>query len=192
MTPELIGILAVGATVIGLMLTFRRDARADLAELRKDVQALTERMSRLEGRMSRLEGVIEGFFARTRSPRRPRLTAPNRARGVSSPTNSVALAKPTRPARFHVSASHRPPTTCHPSPESVHYPSKPRNPIPDANRLPRPPPAASSMSPLPRVRPLPAIPLLTAHPFAFTLSNLTAHFSSLTPLAPVIPAQCLP
>ena len=57
MTPELIGILAVGATVIGLMLTFRRDARADLAELRKDVQALTERMSRLEG-------VIEGFFAR--------------------------------------------------------------------------------------------------------------------------------
>ena len=37
------------------------------------------------------------------------------------------------------------------------------------------------MSPLPRVRPLPAIPLLTSHPFAFTLSNLTAHFSSLTP-----------
>ena len=63
MPPELIGILAVGATVIGLMLTFRRDARADLAELRQDVHALTERMSRLEGRMSRLEGVIEGFFA---------------------------------------------------------------------------------------------------------------------------------
>ena len=113
--------------------------------------------------------------------------------GVSSPTNTVALAKPTRPARFHVSASHRPPTTCHPSPESVHYPSKPRNPIPNAPRLPRPPPlAASSMSPLPPVRPLPAIPILTSHPFAFTLSNLTAHFSSLTPLAPVIPAQCLP
>ena len=55
-TPELIGILAVGATVIGLLLTFRRDARADLAEvradladLRKDVQALTERVSRIEG-----------------------------------------------------------------------------------------------------------------------------------------------
>ena len=75
MTPELIGILAVGATVIALMLTFRREARADnhalraefhaaLADLRKDVQGLTERMSRLEGRMSRLEGVIEGFFAR--------------------------------------------------------------------------------------------------------------------------------
>ena len=70
MTPELIGILAVGATLIGLLITFRRDARADMAEvrsdladLRKNVQALTERVSRLEGRMSRLEGVIEGFFA---------------------------------------------------------------------------------------------------------------------------------
>ena len=66
MTPELIGILAVGATVIGLLLTFRRDmradsqalraeVRADLAALRKDVQALTERMSRVEG-------VIQGLF----------------------------------------------------------------------------------------------------------------------------------
>ena len=68
MTPELIGILAVGATLIGLLVTFRRDARAemadirsDLADLRKDVQALTERVSRLEG-------VIEGFFA-GRGPR---------------------------------------------------------------------------------------------------------------------------
>ena len=79
MTPELIGIFAVGATIIGLLITFRRDARADnqalraefradnqrlradlnagLADVRKDVQALTERVSRLEG-------VIEGLFAR--------------------------------------------------------------------------------------------------------------------------------
>jgi len=74
-TPELIGILAVGATLIGLLIAFRRDTRADiqalraefradladvrtnLADLRKDVQALTERVSRLEG-------VIEGLFAR--------------------------------------------------------------------------------------------------------------------------------
>jgi len=73
--PELIGILAVGATLIALLIAFRRDTRADiqalraefradladvrtnLADLRKDVQALTERVSRLEG-------VIEGFFAR--------------------------------------------------------------------------------------------------------------------------------
>ncbi len=85
MTPELIGILAVGATIIGLLLTFWSDARADikklraefraeLADLRKDVQALTERVSRLEGRvsrleerMSRLEGVIEGFFTGRRA-----------------------------------------------------------------------------------------------------------------------------
>ena len=44
MTAELIGILAVGATVIGLLLTFRRDARADnqalRAEFRSDNQAL--------------------------------------------------------------------------------------------------------------------------------------------------------
>ena len=86
MTPELIGILAVGATMIGLLLALWRDARADtqalrvevrtdnqrlrtevnaglaevrsgLADMRKDLQALTERVSRLEG-------VIEGLFAR--------------------------------------------------------------------------------------------------------------------------------
>ncbi|MDE2903901.1 MAG: hypothetical protein OXP73_12855 [Chloroflexota bacterium] len=85
MTPELIGIFAVGATLIGLLVTFRRDARADnqalrtefragnqrlraevnaglaevrgdLADVRKDVQALTDRVSRLEG-------IIEGLFA---------------------------------------------------------------------------------------------------------------------------------
>jgi len=73
MTPELIGILAVGATLIGLLVTFRRDARADMAEvrsdladLRKNVQALTERVSRLEGRMSRLEGFFAGRAPRDR------------------------------------------------------------------------------------------------------------------------------
>ena len=63
MTPELIGILAVGATVIGLMLTFRRDARADLAEVRSDLAELRKDVQALTERMSRLEGVIEGFFA---------------------------------------------------------------------------------------------------------------------------------
>ncbi len=92
MTPELIGILAVGATLtgvgatmIGLLLTFRREARDDmqalqaefradiqrlraemnagLAGVRKDVQALTKRVSRLEERVSRLECVIQGLFA---------------------------------------------------------------------------------------------------------------------------------
>ena len=39
MTPELIGILAVGATIIGLLLTFWRDARADIQKLRAEVRA---------------------------------------------------------------------------------------------------------------------------------------------------------
>jgi len=66
-TPELIGILATGGTLAGLMLALWRDTRADIqnlraevradfGDLRKDVQSLTERTSRLEG-------VIEGVFA---------------------------------------------------------------------------------------------------------------------------------
>ena len=66
MTPELIGILAMGGTLAGLMLALWRDTRADIqnlraeirvdfGDLRKDVQSLTERTSRLEG-------VIEGLF----------------------------------------------------------------------------------------------------------------------------------
>lgn len=96
-TPELIGILAVGASVIGLMLTFRREARADnqalraefradLAEVRADNQRfrqevradfaqvrgdlgdLRKDVQSLTERTSRLEGAIEGFFA-GRGPR---------------------------------------------------------------------------------------------------------------------------
>ena len=89
MTPELIGILAVGATVIGLLLTLRRDARADSnalraefradmesfrteiradmdsfrAEVRADVAALRKDVQALTERMSRVEGAIEGLFA---------------------------------------------------------------------------------------------------------------------------------
>ena len=88
MTPEFIAIIALGLTLIGLLLTFRRDARAEnqalradtqalraefradnqrlraevnagLANVQKDVQALTERVSRLEG-------VIEGLLVRRR------------------------------------------------------------------------------------------------------------------------------
>ena len=66
MTRELIGILAMGGTLAGLVLALWRDTRADiqnlraevrtdLGDLRKDVQSLTERTSRLEG-------VIEGLF----------------------------------------------------------------------------------------------------------------------------------
>ena len=40
MTPELIAILALGVPLIGLLLTFRRDARADSQALRADIHAL--------------------------------------------------------------------------------------------------------------------------------------------------------
>ncbi len=89
MTPELIGILAVGATMIGLMLTFRRDARADSnvlraelradmdsfrsevradnqnlrAEVRADLADLRKDVQALTERMSRVEGAIKGLFA---------------------------------------------------------------------------------------------------------------------------------
>ncbi len=44
MTPELIGILAVGATVIGLMLAFRREVRADSQALRAEFRADNQRL----------------------------------------------------------------------------------------------------------------------------------------------------
>ncbi|MCY3801683.1 MAG: hypothetical protein OXG46_08885 [Chloroflexi bacterium] len=70
MTPELIGILGVGAALFvglgGLILTTtaRTDARlrADIASLRADVHDLASRVSSLEQRMSRVEGLIEGLF----------------------------------------------------------------------------------------------------------------------------------
>ena len=43
-TPEVIGILAVGATVIGLLLTFRRDARTDNQALRAEFRADNQRL----------------------------------------------------------------------------------------------------------------------------------------------------
>ena len=66
MTPELIGILAVGATIIGLLVTFRRDARAEMAEVRSDLANLRKDLQALTERVSRLEGIIEGLFARRR------------------------------------------------------------------------------------------------------------------------------
>ena len=72
MTPELIGILAVGATMVGLLLTLRRDARADnqnlRAQVRGDVSAIRKDVQTLTERMSRVEGVIEGLFV-GRDPR---------------------------------------------------------------------------------------------------------------------------
>ena len=92
MTPELIGILVVGATLIGVGTTmiglllalwrharadtqalrqevradlqsFREEVRADLADVRSDLANLRTDVQALTERMSRVEGVIEGLFA---------------------------------------------------------------------------------------------------------------------------------
>lgn len=92
MTPEFIGILAVGATLIGVgatmigllralwrdaradMATFRTEVRADMQDLRTEVRAdfaqvrgdLADLRTDVQGlteRVSRIEGVIEGLFA---------------------------------------------------------------------------------------------------------------------------------
>ncbi len=85
MTPELIAILALGVPLIGLLLTARRDARADSQALRADIHALrTEVRSEIQNlreevhaeishlrtgvqslaeRTARLEGAIQALVA---------------------------------------------------------------------------------------------------------------------------------
>lgn len=64
MSAELIGILAVGATLLvglgGLVLVLqaRTDKRLDVLE--SELRRLSERVGRVEQRMARLEGLIEG------------------------------------------------------------------------------------------------------------------------------------
>ena len=68
MSPELIGILSVGAALFvglgGLVLTLqsRTDKRLDAlrAELWAELQRLAERMGALERGQARIEGLIEG------------------------------------------------------------------------------------------------------------------------------------
>ena len=58
MTPELIAILALGLTLIGLLLTLRRDARADNQTLRAELSAEIQNLraeSRAENHALRAE-----------------------------------------------------------------------------------------------------------------------------------------
>ena len=58
MTPELIGILAVGATLIGLLISFRRDTRAEIQALRAEFRAEIQNLraeSRAENHALRAE-----------------------------------------------------------------------------------------------------------------------------------------
>ena len=62
-TPELIGILAVGVTVVGLLLTFRREARADNQALRAEFRADRQRLR------AELGADIESFRTEVRDDR---------------------------------------------------------------------------------------------------------------------------
>ena len=62
MSPELIGILAVGAAVIAVVVAVWRDVRTDVPHLTTRVDNLTERIARIEG-------VVEGVLtSRTQPP----------------------------------------------------------------------------------------------------------------------------
>ncbi len=85
MTPELIAILALGITLVGLLITSRRDARADMqtfreevrtdnralrAEVHADNQRLRQDVQALAERTARLEGAIQGLFTSRHDPNR--------------------------------------------------------------------------------------------------------------------------
>ena len=51
MSPELIGIFGVGATLFFAQIAIWRTLQADFSEVRSDIGDLRERMARLEGTM---------------------------------------------------------------------------------------------------------------------------------------------
>ncbi len=59
MSADLIGILAVGAALLGVMVSLFAWMRADNGQLRRDIAALGERMSKLETDMSERMGRLE-------------------------------------------------------------------------------------------------------------------------------------
>ena len=82
MTPELIGIFAMGVALAGLVLVSNRgiraeirdvraevrDVRAEVKDVRADIESLRGGMVELRERMARIEGMFEGFLRRP--PRR--------------------------------------------------------------------------------------------------------------------------
>ena len=74
MTPELIGILAVGATLIGigatmigLLLTFRRDSRADMASFRTEMRAeMATFQTEMRADMQDFRSEVQANFAQVR------------------------------------------------------------------------------------------------------------------------------
>ena len=58
MSVELIGIVAVGATLTGVILTSNRGLRKDV---RDDMKQLGNRVGRMEHSQAKLEGLLEGL-----------------------------------------------------------------------------------------------------------------------------------
>ena len=65
MSGELIAIVAVGATLAGLIVTsnrgLRKDMRGDIGQLRGDIKDLRGEVGELRERMAKLEGLLEGL-----------------------------------------------------------------------------------------------------------------------------------
>ena len=65
MSTELIAILGVGVTIVGVILNGQRSQRADIKDLRKETQAefkaTRKEIGGLRERMAHLEGLIEGL-----------------------------------------------------------------------------------------------------------------------------------
>ena len=65
MSTELIAILGVGVTIVGVILNGQRSQRADIKDLRTESQAefkaTREEIGGLRERMAHLEGLIEGL-----------------------------------------------------------------------------------------------------------------------------------
>ena len=90
MTPELIGVVAVGVALAGLVLVSNRETarvlRAEIKAVRAEIKAEREErkaqfesvraeiaamradMAELRERMARIEGMFEGFLRREREP----------------------------------------------------------------------------------------------------------------------------
>ena len=65
MLSVLIAVVAVGATIIGIILTSQRAIRSELAEQRREFgerfTALEQQIAELRERMARLEGLLDGL-----------------------------------------------------------------------------------------------------------------------------------
>ena len=61
----LVAVVAIGATLAGLILTsnrgLRQDMREDMGKLRLDIKKLARQVGELRERMARLEGLLEGL-----------------------------------------------------------------------------------------------------------------------------------